>query len=163
MQLTIFACLFANTAALCIRPHTSVVLRSVSASMLAPSCPDPLDPSLQGDPSLVLNVNVKLKDKHGFMTKASSAIAECLSKPEIYVAVCVHDEASLIFAGTPAPAALGCVYSIGSINQANNGALTARISALLKDHGEVEDTRIYLNFFDVERANCGWSSRTFAG
>ena len=60
------------------------------------------------------------------------------------------------------PAALGCVYSIGQINQENNGALTAKIAELLKPFG-VPDNRMYLNFFDVPRANCGWSSKTFAG
>ena len=54
------------------------------------------------------------------------------------------------------------VYSIGAINQENNGALTAAISELLEKDG-VPNDRIYLNFFDVPRANCGWSSKTFAG
>ena len=48
-------------------------------------------------------------------------------------------------------------------NQENNGALTAAISALLEEHGGVANNRIYINFFDVPRANCGWSGRTFAG
>ena len=34
---------------------------------------------------------------------------------------------------------------------------------LLEKHGGVPDNRIYINFFDVPRANCGWSGRTFAG
>ena len=55
------------------------------------------------------------------------------------------------------------VYSIGAINQQNNGALTAAISELLETHGGIAADRIYINFFDVPRANCGWSGRTFAG
>ena len=61
------------------------------------------------------------------------------------------------------PCAVGCVYSIGQINQENNGALTKAVSELLEKHGGVPNNRIYINFFDVPRANCGWSGRTFAG
>jgi phenylpyruvate tautomerase len=105
-----------------------------------------------------------LKDKAGFVASASAAIASCLSKPETYVAVCVTDDhRGMSFGGTTDPTALGCVYSIGSINQDNNGALTAALSELLEEHGGVPNDRIYINFFDVPRANCGWSGRTFAG
>ena len=118
---------------------------------------------LPGDPSLLLNVNVAMGDKKmEFMKACSAAIAETLSKPESYVAVSVNDGLDIIFGGDDAPAALGCVYSIGQINQENNGALTAKIAELLKPFG-VPDNRMYLNFFDVPRANCGWSSKTFAG
>jgi len=124
-----------------------------------------LDPSmLPGDPSLVLTTSATLTDKAGFVKAASAAVASVLSKPEAYVAVCVTDaHEAMSFGGTTEPCALGCVYSIGQINQENNGALTAEISQLLEKHGGVPDDRIYLNFFDVPRANCGWSSRTFAG
>ena len=61
------------------------------------------------------------------------------------------------------PSGLHSVYSIGQINQENNAALTAAVSELLEKHGGVPNNRIYINFFDVPRANCGWSSRTFAG
>jgi phenylpyruvate tautomerase len=126
------------------------------------SCTDPSD--LPGDPSLILHTNVVLKDKAGFVASASAAIASCLSKPETYVAVCVTDDhRGMSFGGTTDPTALGCVYSIGSINQDNNGALTAALSELLEEHGGVPNDRIYINFFDVPRANCGWSGRTFAG
>ena len=116
------------------------------------SCVDPT--TLAGDPSLVLNTNVALTDKPAFMKAASAAIAATLSKPESYVAVCVTDSLDLLFGGSDDPCAVGCVYSIGSINQENNAALTAAISELLEKHGGVANSRIYLNFFDVPRANC---------
>ena len=72
-----------------------------------------VDPStLPGDPSLVLTTNVKISSKVEFMQACSKAIASCLSKPESYVAVCVNDEASVIWAGIDTPCALGCVYSM---------------------------------------------------
>jgi phenylpyruvate tautomerase len=118
--------------------------------------------ALPGDPSLVLHTNVAIADKPALLKAASEAIAASLSKPESYVAVCINDSLDLVFGGTDAPCAVGCVYSIGSINQQNNASLTAAISALLEPHG-VAANRIYLNFFDVPRENCGWSGRTFAG
>lgn len=164
----------------------------------ATPCIDPRD--APGDPSLILTTNVALKDKAGFVMAASAAVASCLSKPETYVAICVTDQhESMSFGGTTDPCALGCVYSIGQINQENNvrhaasnasfffaplrtcslhtplayppvdqnalpqAALTLAISQLLEEHGGVPNNRIYINFFDVPRANCGWSGRTFAG
>jgi phenylpyruvate tautomerase len=54
------------------------------------------------------------------------------------------------------------LYSIGSISQQSNGAITNDITNLLEPFGLAEN-RIYINFFDVPRANVGWSRRTFAG
>ena len=59
------------------------------------------------------------------------------------------------FGGTTDPCAVGCVYSIGQINQENNAAVTLAVSELLEKHGGVANNRIYINFFDVPRANCG--------
>ena len=60
------------------------------------------------------------------------------------VSVCVHDEAAVIWAGEETPCALGVVCSLGSINQANNAALTAAISELIEPFG-VKADRMYLN------------------
>lgn len=78
------------------------------------------------------------------------------------LAVSITDNASLIFGGSDAPAALGCLYSIGGISQLSNGLVTSAVSdALAPFH--VSADRIYINFFDVPRANVGWNRRTFAG
>ena len=58
--------------------------------------------------------------------------------------MCVHDEAAVIWAGEETPCALGVVCSLGSINQANNAALTAAISELIEPFG-VNADRMYLN------------------
>jgi phenylpyruvate tautomerase len=134
-----------------------------ASSIQASTCESATDFStLPGDPSLILNVNVVMSEKLQFMQAASKAIASSLSKPESYVAVCVNDGLDIIWAGEDTPCALGVLYSIGAINQENNAALTAKLSELLLAHG-VPAERIYINFFDVPRANCGWSGRTFAG
>ena len=92
-----------------------------SAVRSAAAADDPL--RLPGDPSLLLHTNVVLtpEQKASFMSAASKSIASCLGKPESYVAVCVVDGASLIFGGSDAPSAIGCVYSLGSINKAPPG------------------------------------------
>lgn len=76
--------------------------------------------------------------------------------------VSITDKADIIFAGTDDPTALGCLYSIGAIAQGSNGAITAAVTDLLSEFG-VAENRIYINFFDMPRANVGWSRRTFAG
>lgn len=68
----------------------------------------------------------------------------------------------MIFGGSNAPTALACMYSIGAIAQKSNGGITSDVTDLLEPFG-IEQDRIYINFFDVPRANVGWSRRTFAG
>mmetsp|Transcript_14088 Transcript_14088/g.32621 ORF Transcript_14088/g.32621 Transcript_14088/m.32621 type:complete len:85 (-) Transcript_14088:1339-1593(-) len=77
-------------------------------------------------------------------------------------AVSINDKADVIFGGTDEPAALGCLYSIGAISAESNGGVTKDVTDLIEPFG-VAENRIYINFFDVPRANVGWSRRTFAG
>ena len=115
------------------------------------------------DPSLFIQTNVKLGDKKmDFMKAASKAVAESLGKPESYVAVSVQDGQDIIWGGSDAPCALCKVISLGSINKENNGALTKKVSELLKEF-DVPANRIYVNFFDLERQNVGYNGATFAG
>jgi phenylpyruvate tautomerase len=76
--------------------------------------------------------------------------------------VAINDKASVIFAGTDAPTALGTMCSIGSIAMESNGAITAAVCDALLPFG-VDPGRVYVNFFDVPRANMGWNRKTFAG
>lgn len=70
--------------------------------------------------------------------------------------------ADMLFGGSNAPTALGCLYSIGSIAMESNGAFQNSVTDLLEPYG-VEANRIYINFFDMPRANVGWNRKTFAG
>ena len=154
--------LLSSSATALTLPRASPRAPAPRASAAAPLSPAQLQ-ALPGDPSLILHVSVSLGDgKKELMKAASKAIASSLSKPESYVSVCVYDDADIIWAGEDTPCALGILCSIGAINQENNAALTAAVSELLKPHGVPSD-RIYINFFDIPRANCGWSGRTFAG
>jgi hypothetical protein len=77
-------------------------------------------------------------------------------------AVSITDNASMIFGGSDAPLALGCLYSIGAITMANNGKIQSGVTDVLDKYGVAQD-RIYINFFDVPRDCVGWNRSTFAG
>ena len=70
--------------------------------------------------------------------------------------------ADVIFGGSDDPTALGNLYSIGAITMESNGEIHASVSDLLKPFG-VDTSRMYINFFDMPRANVGWNGKTFAG
>ena len=86
-------------------------------------------------------------------------MAEATGKPESYIGVSITDNASVIFGGSEEPCALGNMYSIGAISMESNGKVQAAVTDLLS----VPENRMYINFFDMPRANVGWSRRTFAG
>jgi len=96
------------------------------------------------------------------MLAASRATAECLGKPEEYVAVMALDGMDIVFGGSDAPCALCSVVSMGSINLKNNKALSAELCELLGEFG-VAGTRVYITFDDYAPENLGYDSATFAG
>mmetsp|Transcript_14584 Transcript_14584/g.30191 ORF Transcript_14584/g.30191 Transcript_14584/m.30191 type:complete len:97 (-) Transcript_14584:56-346(-) len=96
------------------------------------------------------------------MLAASKALAAGLGKPESYVAICVEDGKDMIWGGDDTPCALGCLYSLGGINNENNKKVSAELAKLLGEFGIPAD-KIYINFFDVPRENCGYNGSTFAG
>eukprot|EP00934_Nitzschia_sp_Nitz4_P005910 Nitzschia sp. Nitz4//scaffold86_size83305//80807//83204//NITZ4_005277-RA/size83305-augustus-gene-0.70-mRNA-1//-1//CDS//3329559295//5900//frame0 len=142
-------------------PHP--FLSPSSAMNSNPPCASTDFSTLPGDPSLILTTNVDLAgDKLKVMKACSKVISSATGKPESYVAVSITDNASVIFGGSDAPTALGCLYSIGSITTGSNGEIQSKVTDLLEPYGVPED-RIYINFFDMPRENVGWSRRTFAG
>ena len=51
----------------------------------------------------------------------------------------------MVFGGSDAPTALGCVYSLGGINMANNGKIQAGVTDVLEKYG-VAENRIISTF-----------------
>lgn len=101
------------------------------------------------------------------MPSCSSSCSICLLiqkhvHPFLYTAVSITDNAPVIFGGSDSPAALGCLYSIGSIGVESNGAIQTAVTEQLEGFG-LDASRIYINFFDMPRANVGWNKKTFAG
>jgi len=111
---------------------------------------------------MIMHTNVKMdKDqKMAFMKEMSRSIAECLGKPESYVAVCVMDGLDLIWAGEDTPCALCSVTSLGAINPDNNTALSKRVCDKIADFG-IPANRYYITFTDVPRSNMGYNGGTF--
>ena len=70
--------------------------------------------------------------------------------------------ADVIFGGSSDPCALGNLYSIGAIGMESNGEIHVAVSELLAPFG-LDSSRMYINFFDMPRANVGWNGKTFAG
>merc|ERR1712232_258990 len=121
-------------------------------AMVGPACVEE-----GSDPSLFVITNVDMGEaKRSFMLSASKAVASSLSKPESYVAVHVQDKQDVIWGGSDEPCALCKVFSLGSINLENNKAATEKISVLLADFG-IPANRIYINFFNIPRENCGYN------
>ena len=101
--------------------------------------------------SLILTTNVDLgNNKSSILKELSSLVATTTGKPESYVAISVTDKASMVFGGSDAPLALGCMYSLGAINKENNGKIQSGVTDVLEKYGVKED-RIYINFFDMAR------------
>lgn len=118
-------------------------------------CPAPT--ASAGDPSLRLDTNIALigDEKREFMKSAATVMASVLKQSADKVAVCVNDQLAIMWHGTDEPAAMGCVYSVGEVNQFNNVAITSGLSALLFNYG-IKPERVHLNFFDVPEGNCGY-------
>ena len=138
--------------------------RSAVMNGAATPCIDPRD--APGDPSLILTTNVALEDKAGFVSACSAAVAAALSKPESYVAICVTDgHEGMSFGGSTDPCAVGCVYSIGQINQENNAVLCAIFCSPSPSHQM--QTRLPQSFADqfslAGQLLCLTSSRSTAG
>lgn len=126
-------------------------------------CCSPHPSTLPGDPSLLLVTNLDLGvNKMEIMKAISKSIAKHTGKPEAYVAVSITDKVDVIFGGTDEPCALANMNSIGAIAMTSNGAITKDVTELLEPFG-LDAGRIYINFFDVPRANVGWNKQTFAG
>ena len=102
-------------------------------------------------------------DHAAFLAAASKLVAVALGKDEKWITVrCEAGVRNMIFGGTADPCAQCALYSIGALGQEPNTALSAGLAQLLQVHFNVAPIRYYLNFFDMERQNCGWSGGTFA-
>ena len=120
---------------------------------------------LPGDPSFLLHVSCEmgLGIRADFMKEMSKHIAETLSKPETYVCVCVHDDVSMTWGGKEEPCALGTLKSIGGINLENNKKVMEKLCEILERDFMIPKNRVYVEFVDMERENCGYDGATFGG
>ncbi|KAJ2399145.1 hypothetical protein GGI23_002825 [Coemansia sp. RSA 2559] len=106
--------------------------------------------------------NTRPKDSKALSTKASSAVAELLSKPLGYVMTMVTYNSSLMFGGTDEPAAYVQIGSIGSVGGNNNIRIVAGITKLVAAELDVESSRIYVAIQDIDGAEFALNGSTFA-
>jgi|TARA_X000001036_G_scaffold433696_1_gene471777 phenylpyruvate tautomerase len=106
---------------------------------------------------------MQLPHKSDFMKQMSKHIAETLNKPETYVCVTVHDDVTMVWGGEEQPCALGTLKSIGGINLENNKKLMQHLCETLERDFMIPKNRVYVEFVDMERVNCGFDGATFGG
>ena len=113
-------------------------------------------------PLLKLETNVALTDekRKTLLVSLSKILADSTGKPEQYVMITLSQSA-ILMSGKPGDAAFVDVRSIGGLSSAVNQALSQKICRLLNDALGIPQSRVYLNFSDVDASNWGWKGTTF--
>jgi phenylpyruvate tautomerase PptA (4-oxalocrotonate tautomerase family) len=113
-------------------------------------------------PLLRLETNAALSDDQRKQLPAalSKVVAETIGKPEQYVMVTIGP-AAMLMSGKSGDAAFVDIRSIGGLSADVNRQLSQKVCALLAQHLQVSQNRVYLNFTDVEAGSWGWNGSTF--
>nr|AAW50793.1 macrophage migration inhibitory factor [Tetraodon nigroviridis] len=115
-------------------------------------------------PSFVVNTNVARADVPAALLSEAHQRAgnRSCEKPAQYIAVQINTDQMMMFGGKGDPCALCSLHSIGKISRAQNKLYSNLLCGLLHKHLGISPNRIYINFFDMDAANVGWDSNTFA-
>jgi phenylpyruvate tautomerase len=113
-------------------------------------------------PLLKLETTMVLSEdkRKALLASLSKTVAETIGKPEQYVMVMVG-QAAMVMSGSPGDAAFVDVRSIGGLTDGVNRKLSQRVCKLLNDLLGVPESRVYLNFTEVEASNWGWNGSVF--
>ena len=113
-------------------------------------------------PLLKLEITASLSDdkRKALLAALSKIVAEAIGKPEDYVMVTVS-QAAILMSGKPGDAAFVDLRSIGGLSDDVNRQLSQKLCRLLNESLGVPESRIYLNFTEVEAGNWGWKGTTF--
>lgn len=114
-------------------------------------------------PLVKLQTSVKCDEnkKKNIALKMSKICADCMGKPEYYVASIIDDDALISFAGEIKPAAFVEVKGIGGLTADVNKKISAEICGYLNSELNISQDRIYINFTEIAAANWGWKGSTF--
>ena len=112
-------------------------------------------------PHLRIQTNVKLQaeNRKQLFSLASSLVAKELSKPESYVMVSIHDGADMQFGGNSEPLAYAHLESLGFAKSPAD--ITPILTQLLQEQLQVDPSRMFIRFDDIDRNNYGWNGSTF--
>ncbi|MCJ2164959.1 phenylpyruvate tautomerase MIF-related protein [Pseudodesulfovibrio sp. S3] len=111
-------------------------------------------------PFIKVETNVRVRDVAGSTKRLSELAAELLDKPEIYVLAVLEPEKSLIFGGTPDPAAYVTLDSI-RLPEDRIPKFSAAVCAFLEKEYSIPGNRVYIAFSDIMPHRFGWDGRTF--
>lgn len=115
-------------------------------------------------PYLKIQTNQHLdpESRQRVLSRASTSVAESLSKSERYVMVALETDRPMRFAGTDRPCAYLELKSIGlPVNQTET--LSKSLTALMEELLAVSPERVYIEFNDARAELWGWNGSTFRG
>lgn len=98
--------------------------------------------------------------RNRIMSQGSALLAKITGKPEKYTMV-VLENAEILMAGRPEPAAFIEVRGIGGLTPQVNKELSAALCNLLKGETGIQPCHVYLNFTDVSATHWGCDGSTF--
>ncbi|NEQ99718.1 MAG: hypothetical protein F6K30_23955 [Cyanothece sp. SIO2G6] len=100
-------------------------------------------------------------DVEALLSDLSSSLATHLSKPETYVMTAFEADKAMTFAGTPDPACLIEIKSVGTMGGAKTKAMSADFCDKIAAALGVPKNRTYIDFVDSPGAMWGWNGSTF--
>ncbi|XP_038879721.1 macrophage migration inhibitory factor homolog isoform X2 [Benincasa hispida] len=78
-----------------------------------------------------------------------------------YVMILLNGSTPIVFAGTEEPAAYGELISIGGLGPGVNGKLSSTIAEILQTKLQIDSSRFYIKFYDVQASYFGYNGSTF--
>lgn len=113
-------------------------------------------------PWLKIQTNTDISDAQSatLLDCGTQIVVNELNKPLGYVQVIVEGNQAIAFGGNQEPSAFVELRSLGLPGDTPT-ALSAAICALLEKELHITPKRVFINFFDIERSNWGWNSKTF--
>ena len=106
------------------------------------------------------NTHLSQDQVNQILPTLSVKASEWLDKPEDYVQVILEPETIILFAGKTDPSAFIEVRSLGYYGH-TIAEITQALCAFIHEQLDIPQDRIFINFFDIERSNWGWNSKTF--
>ncbi|XP_054154342.1 macrophage migration inhibitory factor-like [Oppia nitens] len=97
----------------------------------------------------------------GFLERSVDLVAKTLGKPKSYVVVQVLTDQLMNWGGSDGLCAVASVESIGALGRDVNKKHSKAIADHLQKELGIASDKCYINFVDLNKANCGYSGTTF--
>ncbi|XP_073474041.1 macrophage migration inhibitory factor-like [Aquarana catesbeiana] len=114
-------------------------------------------------PTFKLFTNVpKYAIPEDLLCSLTEQLAKAMDKLAEYIAVHIQPDQMMSFGGSTEPCALCSLKSIGKIGGPQNKTYTKLLSGILSSCQHISPDRVYINYYNLNPANGGWNSSTFA-